>query len=157
MRLRQKGRAGGPAVLPELNNDGEGRSELGGRRKLSSSSSFVSSCPRAGGAVAGMKFPLQSCQPDGQISPLPLLRVWGGQAGWKRAVHRGEEQLCVSGVPSAASAGLIPHSYIPQAQLLGSQGSWARVLAFSMSLWIRNTEHSSSRFIITFPTVTLGL
>lgn len=51
--------------------------------------------------MAGMKFPLQSCQPDGQSSPLPLLRVWGGQAEWKRAVPRGEKQLCVSGVPSA--------------------------------------------------------
>lgn len=56
--------------------------------------------------MAGMKFPIQSCQPDGQRSPLPLLRVWGGQAEWKRVMPRGEKQLCVSGVPSGDKLGL---------------------------------------------------
>lgn len=47
-----------------------------------------------------------------RVAPCPLWRVWGGQAEWKRVVPRGEKQLCVSGVPSAAAAGFISHSYI---------------------------------------------
>lgn len=72
---------------------------------------------------------------------------------------RGESALCVWGPFCSqcwAYLTQLYHQCWTQPQLLGPQGSWTRVFAFCVSLWMRNTEHSYCRFIVTFPTVTAG-
>lgn len=106
----------------------------GGRGEHVGGSSFMSNCPRAGRAMAGMKFHCHSCQPDGQSSPLPPLEGVRRPSRMETSrTQRGEAALCL-GVPSAAGAGFILSSYITgvghNLSSLGYKVQRIRVFAF---------------------------
>lgn len=134
---------------------------LAGRREHASSSSFMSYCPRAGGAMAGMKFHCQYCQPDGQSSFLPPPEGVERPSRMETSrTQRGEAAFCLRSLLQLVlglSYKVISPMLDTTSVLWVTRFNEYECLHFIYALRIRNLECSYSRFIITFLTVTIGL
>lgn len=132
-----------------------------GRREHVGSSSFMSYCPQAGGAMAGMKFHCRSCQPDGQSSPLPPPEGVGRPSRMETSrTQRGEAALCLESLLQL----MLGLSYkVVSPELDTTSVLWLtrfneyECLHCIYALWIRNLKRSYSRFIIDFLTATVAL